>query len=210
MLRDPGNIMTNFVLPQIDAAISLFTSLLAYGARTPRYKRNLKWLLNLRTRALSKVSEVADARKGVRQDNNRSARTRTTQDGYGDRGQEDHENDEADVELLGWRTRLIERAGQGGRQKVVKTIHLDGTPTDSQVTDTAHFSLNESYVRGHPTALESTTAIPAVTFDSTNDLVCYISKCGGVIKQYANVLASYATFGILCFCRTYLGQLMIS
>lgn len=146
MLRDPGNIMAGFVLSQIDAAISLFTSLLQHGARLPRYKRNLQWLLNLRTRALSKTSKAST----TAQQEGGPSQQDGTKEGDGDNSRDQDE----DMELLGWRTRLIERAGQG-RGKTVRTIPLAETPTGSQITDAAMPS----------------TSLPAVALDSTNDIV---------------------------------------
>ncbi|KAK7728427.1 hypothetical protein SLS63_006656 [Diaporthe eres] len=129
VLRDPGNVMAGFVLSQIDAAISLFTSLLQHGARLPRYKRNLQWLLNLRTWALSKTSKASAAQhEGL----GGPQAQRDGGDGEGD----GHRDQDEDVELLGWRTRLIERAGRG-RGKTVRTIPLAETPTGSQITDVA-------------------------------------------------------------------------
>ncbi|KAJ9144638.1 Transcription factor [Pleurostoma richardsiae] len=167
VLRDPGNVMASFVLAQIDAAISLFTSLLQHGARTPRYKRNLQWLLNLRTRALSKISEASTADKGGPQRD--AASDRQSNSGDGD-GQKEHEED---VELLGWRTRLIERAGQG-RRKTIKTIRLPETPTDSLFTDTASLPLNEDHfpdLMGTPGMAMPGASLPAGTLDSTDDIL---------------------------------------
>lgn len=140
--------MAGFALSQIDAAISLFTSLLQHGARLPRYKRNLQWLLNLRTRALSKTSKAPAAAQ------QEGGPDRQGPSGDGDA--DGHRDQDEDVELLGWRTRLIERAGQG-RGKTVRTIPLAETPTGSQITDVM------------PSA-----SLPAVTLDSTNDIVRWL------------------------------------
>lgn len=116
VLRDPSNVMAGFALSQIDAAISLFTSLLQHGARLP---------------ALQAQPAVAPepAHPGAVQD---------VQGGGGENGDGDsHRDQDEDVELLGWRTRLIERAGQG-RGKTVRTIPLAAeTPTGSQITEMA-------------------------------------------------------------------------
>ncbi|CVL07393.1 uncharacterized protein FMAN_14333 [Fusarium mangiferae] len=160
VLRDPGNIMTKFALTQIDAAISLFTSLLQHGAQTPRYKSNLQWLLNLRTRALAKISSVSTSNRGnigdeERQNNN-----------------EDREDDE-DVELLGWRTRLIERAGQN-QQKTIRTIRLSETPTVSPTMNVANSSLNSFHPQiqmGASDIPNINPSMPAINMDSTNDLL---------------------------------------
>lgn len=178
--------MAGFVLSQIDAAISLFTSLLQHGARLPRYKRNLQWLLNLRTRALSKTSKAsATQQEGEPRPQRDGGASRQGGDGDGD----GHRDQDEDVELLGWRTRLIERAGQG-RGKTVRTIPLAETPTGSQITDMAM-----------PSA-----SLPAVTLDSTNDIVRYLET---PMIARADVLPSCATSGILCSCRMFLDHLAI-
>ncbi|KAL4901553.1 hypothetical protein BDW74DRAFT_187209 [Aspergillus multicolor] len=97
VLRDPANPMATFVLTQLDMAISLFTSLIQHGANTPRYCRNLQWLMKLRSRASTKISAVSNAHSSHSQRDNQQETGRDRQ------GSED-------VELLGWRTRLIERA----------------------------------------------------------------------------------------------------
>lgn len=106
-------------------------------------------------------------------------------DGEGD----GHKDQDEDVELLGWRTRLIERAGRG-RGKTVRTFPLAETPTGSQITDVAM-----------PSA-----SLPAVTLDSTNDIVGYLEVS---MTARADVLPSCATSGIPCSCRMFLGHLAI-
>ncbi|RSL96732.1 hypothetical protein CDV31_013336 [Fusarium ambrosium] len=151
VLRDPGNVMANFALTQIDAALSLFTSLLQHGAHPPRYKRNLQWLLNLRTRALSKISSVSALQR----------------DDDGDR------EDDEDIEFLGWRTRLIERAGKG-HQKTVRTIRLSETPSVSpnmNVTTAPLNSFNSQGQVGLSDMANSNPSLPVVNLDSTNELL---------------------------------------
>ena len=158
--------MTKFALTQIDAAISLFTSLLQHGAQTPRYKSNLQWLLNLRTKALAKIFSVSTSNRDYIQGDG---------EGQGQDKNQDREDDE-DVELLGWRTRLIERAGQN-QQKTIRTIRLSETPTVSPNMNVANSSLNNF----HPQTQMGTSdmpnvspSMPAMNMDSTNDLVRYI------------------------------------
>lgn len=186
--------MAGFVLSQIDAAISLFTSLLQHGARTPRYKRNLQWLLNLRTRALSKTSKASAATQPEGDGASSSQRVAgpDRQDGGGDGDGEAHRDQEEDVELLGWRTRLIERAGQG-RGKTVRTIPTAAeTPTGSQITDMAMPS----------------SSLPAVTLDSTNDIVRQLEN-SNLLMIGANAPPSCGTFGTRCYCRMFLDLLAI-
>ncbi|KAI8666838.1 Fungal-trans domain-containing protein [Fusarium keratoplasticum] len=167
VLRDPANVMASFALTQIDAAISLFTSLLQHGAHPLRYKRNLQWLLNLRTRALSKISSVSALQRGnSRRDTNAAGQN------DGEDGDRDREDDE-DVELLGWRTRLIERMGQG-HQKTIRTIRLSETPSVSpnmNVTSTSVNSFNPQGQMGISDMANSNPSLPAVNLDSTNELL---------------------------------------
>lgn len=116
VLRDPTNAMADFVMTQIDAAIGLFTSLLQHGAHTPRYRRNLQLLLSLRTKMVSKMS-TAKTTQGSHDDTSLSDEAGNPKAEQGDR-----EHSEEDVELLGWRTRLVDRAGHS-RQTTIHTIH---------------------------------------------------------------------------------------
>lgn len=164
--------MSNLVLAQIDAAISLFTSLLQHGPRTPRYKTNLQWLLNLRTRAISKMSEASATQQ---QPDQPQQNINTSGDHQsGDTG--GHEDPDEDIELLGWRTRLIERAGQDqGRQKTIRTIHLVETPTDSQTTDIPNPLATRNLINGYSGTSDiamPSTSLPITSLDwGTNDVV---------------------------------------
>ncbi|KAI8667623.1 Fungal-trans domain-containing protein [Fusarium sp. Ph1] len=167
VLRDPANVMANFALTQIDAAISLFTSLLQHGAHPLRYKRNLQWLLNLRTRALSKISSVSASQRGNSRRDTDAAGQNDGEDDAGDR------EDDEDVELLGWRTRLIERMGQG-HQKTIRTIRLSETPSVSpnmNVTSTSVNSFHPQGQMGLSDMANSNPSLPAVNLDSTNELL---------------------------------------
>ncbi|CAH0022329.1 unnamed protein product [Clonostachys rhizophaga] len=163
VLRDPGNIMSSFVLTQLDASISLFTSLLQHGARTPRYKRNLQWLIKLRARALAEISTASTAQ--------RNGAPGDVDQGHGNNA--GGEGDDEDVELLGWRTRLIERAGQD-RQKIIKTISLATAPASSQFPDGGNLQQKESMPDGQIGALDlglSNASLPMATLDSMNDVL---------------------------------------
>lgn len=166
ILRDPGNSMSAFVLEQIDAVVNLFNSLIQAGAGTPRYRRNLQWLLKVRARISSKIARTKEAQTlMIPLDQAQVGHTISE-------GREDGE----DVELLGWRTRLIERAGQN--QKTVRTIRLAATtPTGSAVTtsddprvNSYDFGGTEQPSRVVDTAIQGLSA-HFVSPDSTNDLV---------------------------------------
>ncbi|KAF2675737.1 hypothetical protein K458DRAFT_411013 [Lentithecium fluviatile CBS 122367] len=152
VLRDPVNTMSAYVLTQIDIAIDLFTSLLHHGAGTPRYHRNLEWLLKLRARASFKMSAASTSRMaGSQRDANPDWRRRS-----------EVEEDSEDLELLGWRTRLIERAGQTSQ-------------TVSGYKCSRSLAVNN--LRGHQCqmgmadTMMSGTQLPPATPDSTDDLL---------------------------------------
>lgn len=142
VLRDPGNALARFILAQIDAAVELFNALIQSGANNPRYARNLQWLIKLRTRASAKVSAAASP-------GGEAALTNQSQDlernGEGGMARGDREDSE-DVELVGWRTRLIERAGQG--TQVIKTVTPMATPSDSHFTAVSNTTISEHNILG--------------------------------------------------------------
>lgn len=169
-MRDPGNPMATFVIAQLDAAIDLFTSLIHHGANTPRYRRNLQWLLKLRVRASSKISTASIAQGA---DSQRDAHPERQ------RSREDREDSE-DVELLGWRTRLIERAGQDHR--TIRTIHLRETPTGYDGTNNSNSSPSTHNFGGAQSELRignmmvPNSSLSLVTPDSTAELVRSTSR----------------------------------
>ncbi|OAL44454.1 hypothetical protein IQ07DRAFT_521681 [Pyrenochaeta sp. DS3sAY3a] len=164
LLRDPTNPMSSYVLMQIDSAIDLFTSLIQHGAGTPRYRRNLDWLKKLRVRAFSKMTAAVTTQE-FEGHPEASPRARLSQ------GVEDSE----DVELLGWRTRLIERAGQA--RQTIRTIHHPATPTGSYITgnaDSPHAQMDSRDPQGRLRAIQgmSIQAPPTLTTpDVTDDLL---------------------------------------
>ncbi|BEI83841.1 hypothetical protein CcaverHIS002_0404450 [Cutaneotrichosporon cavernicola] len=92
IILNPTNPLAGLVLGQIDHSIKLYSSVLRDHA-TPSLVQNHQWLLRLRARALSKV-EHAPPPPGDEAD--------------------------VDVELLGWRTRLVERAREGKRATTIR------------------------------------------------------------------------------------------
>ncbi|CAK7207518.1 hypothetical protein SEUCBS139899_010328 [Sporothrix eucalyptigena] len=133
VLKHPTHAMAHFVLLQIDRAIALFTSLVQNGANTPRYQRNLQWLHKLRARAAAKK-----ARAEEQPDAGRAAIT--------DQGQDDK-----DIELIGWRTRLIRQADQQQQQQTVVTIaspvHAPLTNTSTTLTTTTDTAAGDDVLR---------------------------------------------------------------
>ena len=163
MLRDPGNAMAPFVLEQIDSAIRLFTSLIHMGRGTPRYQRNLQWLIKLRARAFSKISATSTGKRdGLPRD------TDTDRQRIGE-----EKEDGEDVELLGWRTRLIERAGQD--HQTVRTIGPHIIDISNLPPNQNHFGTPKS----QPNNLESVSSgrSPSfATFESTDDIVSPVPR----------------------------------
>lgn len=92
IILNPTNPLVGLVLGQIDHSIKLYSSVLRDHA-TPSLVQNHQWLLRLRARALSKV-EHAPPPPGDEAD--------------------------VDVELLGWRTRLVERARGSKRATTIR------------------------------------------------------------------------------------------
>jgi hypothetical protein len=197
--------MSSFVLTQLDASISLFTSLLQHGARTPRYKRNLQWLIKLRARALTEISTASTTQRDGAQ--------RDAEQGH--RNDVEEERDDEDVELLGWRTRLIERAGQD-RQKIIKTISLATAPAGSQFPDSGSLQQKESMPDGQIGTLDlglSNASLPMATLDSMNDVVSPNEEFKPLWTMLISIVLSslsYTNFGIQCSYRMCLRDLKIS
>lgn len=136
--------MATFILAQIEAAISLFTSLIQHGACTARYQRNLEWLTRLQAKASQKVAAAC---------NRQHMDSRLVTNGDHSTSGDDIDDGE-DVDILGWRTRLIERAGQSQRN-----AHIPATPIDPQPQ------------HDQDPSRDAETIATDGTFDSMDDLV---------------------------------------
>lgn len=163
VLRDPTNALASLALSQLDAAIAVFTSLIRHGANTPRYHRNLRWLVKLRDRASSKMSTATT----VQTDNERRAA-----DPAEPRSSDDREDGD-DIELLGWRTRLIERAGKNSH--TIRTINVAATPTSSNMGQRTPDQSRHDGAHGQPSLGEMTMPggplRSAASTDPTDELV---------------------------------------
>ena len=100
--------LVDFTLCQLDTTIALFTRVSQTGM-SRRIGQNLEWLTHLRVRIADKVLEAQSL----------------PNDGLAQPIEEDAE----DGGLLGWRTRLIERASKG-KQKAT-SIHITPKTTPS-------------------------------------------------------------------------------
>ncbi|KAH8587807.1 hypothetical protein B0O99DRAFT_526197, partial [Bisporella sp. PMI_857] len=181
VLRDPSSDMATFVLTQIDAAITLFTSLLEHGAKTPRYQRNLQWLCKLRSRVSARISVASQARQMSSQLNaDAEAQVSDKEDGE-------------DAELLGWRTRLVERAGQN--HQTSRTVHH--APTLSRAENLSTSSPNTS------NSMHPMTSCSLQTPDSMNDILhdfwdpMLLHDILEVPQDQTNVSYVYAVFFVI-------------
>ncbi|OAA59728.1 Transcription factor [Niveomyces insectorum RCEF 264] len=148
VLRHPGHPMAAFVLSQIDAAIALFTSLVQNGASTPRYQRNLQWLQKLRSRAAAKMATVSA------QNVQHAQNTASMAEAHTDQAAEDGE----DVELIGWRTRLIRQADRHRQTTSSKMPGLaaDNTTPNMVASNTPNGSVNDGLMVPNQTLPQST------------------------------------------------------
>ncbi|ORX41278.1 hypothetical protein BD324DRAFT_613935 [Kockovaella imperatae] len=96
ILRNPQSVLAQFALGQIDQAIDLFSAVLKHNP-SPSMVQNREWLVRLRQRAVAKISH----------ESHKPSTNDTSPASY---------EGEEDLELLGWRTRLIEQAGAGAHR----------------------------------------------------------------------------------------------
>lgn len=187
VLRDARNDMAPFALEQIGVAVALFTSLTQHGANTPRYRRNLQWLQKLHTKASKRISEVSA---------NKNLSLQQPITGSLHRSCEEREETD-EVELLGWRTRLVERVGQGRPSRT--TIHPPATPAGS-LNSNPPTSVTDQNNNFDPNQLDVTdltmphATLPLTAPDPIDDLVSTSAK---QTYDCTDICASSATFGIL-------------
>ena len=101
-MSNPGSPLAPFMLSQMKAAVDLFTALIQQGANISRYQRNLKWLKELHSRALSCVSSSSEATRNDSQQDNRMDDTEQSNETHND-------NDSSFATFSAWRTRLIKQ-----------------------------------------------------------------------------------------------------
>lgn len=123
IFKSPQNPLWDFALGLINTVIETFTSAVQTGA-SPRLTTNLQWLVRLRRRCQDAIDKSRFENVGQQ----------TTIDGStsavvnGDTVENGDQDDPDNFSLLGWRTRLIQRAASGGQ--VAKTISQT-TPSQS-------------------------------------------------------------------------------
>ncbi|WVW85195.1 hypothetical protein I302_107233 [Kwoniella bestiolae CBS 10118] len=124
IFSSPQNALATFALSQIDATVSLYTSGVQGGA-SKRTVNNLRWLLRLRAQAARKIEKAVGGQ---------SVAQSTTYDVGSD-------SEDENIELIGWRTRLIERVSKGGQ--TAKTISQT-TPSASAATESPTADVNDT------------------------------------------------------------------
>lgn len=127
ILADPYSELAPFCLAQMDLVISVYSSLVL-NRSSPRMSQNLRWLMRLRQRCVDQLERLAEGGGGGAGpgpvDASSSGASKEVGAGLpGDMGPtgipprppaptpSEHED-----ELLGWRTRLIERTSKGVRR----------------------------------------------------------------------------------------------
>ncbi|AFR95359.2 hypothetical protein C343_03455 [Cryptococcus neoformans C23] len=123
IFKSPQNPLSDFALGLINTVIEAFTSAVQTGS-SPRLSTNLQWLVRLRRRCQDAIDKSKFESVGQQTTNDNSTFAHLE----GDIGENSDQGDPDNFSLLGWRTRLIQRAAFGGQ--VAKTIS-QSTPSQS-------------------------------------------------------------------------------
>lgn len=123
IFKSPQNPLSDFALGLINTVIEAFTSAVQTGS-SPRLSTNLQWLVRLRRRCQDAIDKSKFESVGQQTTNDNSTFAHLE----GDIGENSDQDDPDNFSLLGWRTRLIQRAAFGGQ--VAKTIS-QSTPSQS-------------------------------------------------------------------------------
>ncbi|WRT69339.1 uncharacterized protein IL334_006323 [Kwoniella shivajii] len=119
IFRSPQNALAGFALSQIDATIAVYTAGVQ-GGTSKRMLNNLRWLLRLRAQAARKIDRTVAP----------DMQAESTAD-----------SDDENIELIGWRTRLIERVSKGSQK--ARTISHN-TPSVSGATESPNADVNDT------------------------------------------------------------------
>lgn len=138
ILARPQNVLAVFALSRLDTAIGLYSQRVEDGDST-RALTNLHWLKRLRSRGWEKISRPLHYSS------------------LGATNFDDAEDEEA--ELIGWRTRLIDRVGKG--QNGVRSI-------DNHFVTNAELDPSASFETSAP-ALHN--GVGAINVDADNEIL---------------------------------------
>lgn len=157
ILQNPRNVLAPLAMSLINSAIALYTSIVQNNS-TGRLLKNLEWLLRLRHRASARMAATTGGDDAVQID----------------------DDEEEDVELLGWRTRLVSRLGKGA-QTAITITPTQSTTTPSPNTTmarTIHQALQKQFGPDdqHNITQAAVTSQPRTATDQATDvLVSFVS-----------------------------------
>ncbi|OCF31477.1 hypothetical protein I316_06879 [Kwoniella heveanensis BCC8398] len=173
ILMSPQNELVPIALGAMDQVIGIYTQTVN-NRTSPRMVQNLRWLLRLRQRANGRIEQSKGP--GLSQDHGQGPGGAHPQD-----GQESPDSDtETDAGLLGWRTRLIERVGQGDQKATsimarspvasgsISTAEIEGVIRSIPQAIQAHVASDLPY---HAPLTGSSSGSPPVQINSTDHLV---------------------------------------
>lgn len=106
VLKNPNNVLAGFALSLVDSVIKIYASAVK-SRNSERMVKNLNWLVSMRSRLDARIKQVQA--QGQTPDNDEAMANGAGAGAGGD----DQPGDDNDLELLGWKTRLIERAEAG-------------------------------------------------------------------------------------------------
>jgi hypothetical protein len=151
VLQDPRNMLASYALSLIDTSINLFTSIVQTHSTT-RLLRNLEWLLKIRQRAGSRIMAASSIQLDYL-----AAPT----------------EDEDDAELIGWRTRLVQRLGKGAQLATTITpTHSGATPSpNTAMTRTISLALQKHFVPDGVTQIAQPSGPTAGGGDQGTDML---------------------------------------
>lgn len=173
-------------MTQIDVAVKIYTSAVQSGSSS-RLIKNLQWLLRLRSRA----SEAM-------------ARPRDPTDVSADEG---GPQDPGEVELLGWRTRLIQRATSSTSHVATTIMDDTGMPAEAVSPQTAMentlFQALQQHLADSAQAGQAPQPLPAPVDGlpgvsqetSTDTLVSFHPDSGAQLKPVTPFLGPYDVAG---------------
>ncbi|OXG79806.1 hypothetical protein C345_05536 [Cryptococcus neoformans A2-102-5] len=163
ILMSPQNELVPIALGAMDQVIGIYTQTVN-NRTSPRMIQNLRWLLRLRQRANGRIEQS----KGQGQTHQQDV-------------QETPDSDtETDAGLLGWRTRLIERVGQGNQKATsvstrspvasgsISTAEIEGVIRSIPQAIQAHVASDLPY---HAPLTGSSSGSPPVQINSTDHLL---------------------------------------
>jgi hypothetical protein len=168
VLQDPRNMLASYALSLIDTSINLFTSIVQTHSTT-RLLRNLEWLLKIRQRAGSRIMAASSIQLDYL-----AAPT----------------EDEDDAELIGWRTRLVQRLGKGAQLATTITpTHSGATPSpNTAMTRTISLALQKHFVPDGVTQIAQPSGPTAGGGDQGTDML--VRRCSPDCEESAHTPAA--------------------